>query len=245
MSTNLHHAPHARSRSRARRGGRVLVAVTAALGVVVASAVVASAHVRVIPGDPAASAWTTLTFRVPTESDTASTTRLEVALPTATPLLSVSTKPVPGWTATVEAATLPEPVEVGGATITTAPATVTWVADDDAAIAPGQFQEFEISAGPLPAEGTVFSFPATQTYSDGTVVEWDEVATEGEQEPERPAPGFTVTAASGEAPAADEASGADPLARALGGAGLALGLVAVGIAVLGRRRGTAPATDAA
>ncbi len=244
--------------ARPSRVRRTLVLV--ALGALVAlPAGPASAHVRVVPESTAAGGWSALTFRVPTESDTASTVALSVELPSDVPFLSVSTRPVPGWTATLERAPLPEPVDFYGTTLTEAPARVTWTVDDaQSAVAPGQFQEFEISVGPLPEDaGTVVVLPAEQTYSDGTVVRWADVAT-GDGEPEHPAPVLVVTEAEAEdeagaaapvaAPAEPErpsASGTvaatsrpDGLARALGGAGLLLGAAAVVIALVGRRSTT-------
>lgn len=249
-----------RPTGRRRRLHRALATGAAAVALVVAPAAAASAHVHVVPGSTAEGSYATLTFRVPTESDTASTTKLVVTLPTGTPLVSVSTRPVPGWTATVEQVTLPAPVDVAGTTITKAPGTVTWTAEPGAAIAPGQFQEFELSAGPLPAAGTELVFPAVQTYSDGSVVRWDQPST-GAQEPEHPAPAFTVTAAAGAgsgggagagahptaaaAPAPAAAAVADTTARTLGGTGLALGVVAVLLALAGllRQRRAPSAAD--
>lgn len=234
-------------RSLARLGATA--AVTFALAVIPVSA--ASAHVRVVPEKTTAGGWTVLTFRVPNESETAATSQVSVDLPTGTPLLSVSTKPVPGWTATVETAPLPEPVDFSGTELTEAPSRVVWIAQPGAEIADGQFQEFEVSAGPLPDAGTRLVLPAHQTYTDGTVVDWVDVAEEGADEPAHPAPELTTTEAAGDGHAADEAvveevaavtaagpttSEPDTLARVLGGAGLALGAVALVIALLGRRR---------
>ena len=151
-----------------RLGATTLVAL--ALAVIPVTA--ASAHVRVVPEQTTAGGWTVLTFRVPNESETAATSQVTVDLPTDTPLLSVSTKPLPGWTATVETAPLPEPVDFYGTELTEAPSRVVWTAQPGAEIADGQFQEFEVSAGPLPDAGTRLVLPAHQTYTDGTVVDW-------------------------------------------------------------------------
>lgn len=227
---------------------RLISTGVAAAALVVVPAIGASAHVRVVPESTAAGSWTALTFRVPTESETASTTGLAVELPTATPFLHVSVRPVPGWSASVEEGDLPEPVEIDGTTVTRAPLRVVWTATGDAAVAPGQFQEFAISAGPLPDEGTTVVLPAAQTYSDGTVVRWADVPT-GDDEPEHPAPVFKVTAADGSAhgagadehgaatPGATAAQGwSDPVARGLGAGALVLGAAAVMLALTGRRR---------
>jgi uncharacterized protein YcnI len=181
------------------RGLRRILATALAAGALwLLAALPASAHVHVEANDANAGGFAVLTFRVPNESDTAGTVRLEVTLPTDTPLLSVSTKPVPGWKASTAEAELPAPVEVSGTTVTKAVRTVTWTAQRGVQIGPGQFQEFAISVGPLPGPSTI-TLPATQTYSDGTVVAWDQPTPASGEEPEHPAPAFTVEPA-----AADE-----------------------------------------
>lgn len=236
-------APRTTTLVRAAAGG------TLAAALVLGSAVAASAHVHVDPATTDAGAYSVLTVRVPNESGTASTTQVSVDLPTDHPLTYVGIEPVAGWTAVVEEGDLPEPVEVGGATITRAPVRVVWTADG-AGIGDGEFQRFTVSAGPLPEAGTEVVLPAHQMYSDGSVVDWDELA-EGEAEPEYPAPVFTTTevadeehaAATAEPAAADTASTGtaagdegSALPAVLGGAGLAAGLVALVVAVLAWRR---------
>jgi len=245
----------AHRRPRAAAGAALATGLAAALVLLPAGA--ASAHVRVLPDSTAAGGWTVLTFRVPNESGTAATTSVTVDLPTATPLTSVATRPLPGWTATVEEGDLPQPVEVGGATLTRAPVRVVWTADGPG-IGDGEFQELELSVGPLPEAGTRLVLPAHQGYSDGTVVDWDDVADDG-AEPEHPAPELTTTAAADghgghDAPAAGDAAtasatpatpesaaasadgGADAPARTLGALGLAAGLAALVVALRARAR---------
>lgn len=53
---------------------------------------------------------------MPTESDTASTVKLQVELPTKTPLASVSVRPIPGWTATTTTTHLAQPIKTDGGT---------------------------------------------------------------------------------------------------------------------------------
>jgi len=236
----MHCTTPARTRPTSPTGSACRRTAAAALGaaLLVGLPTAADAHVRVIPDSTEAGSWTAMTFRVPNESADAQTVEVSVELPTDTPLLSVSTRPVPGWTATVERAALPEPLDLHGSTVTEAPVRVTWRADAGAGIGDGEFEEFRISAGPLPDEpGTRIVLPAAQTYSDGTVVRWDEVA-DGDEEPAHPAPQLVLTAPpegdEAEDTAADTAS-ADGVARALGGAGLGLGMVAVALALTGRR----------
>ena len=181
---------------------------------------------------------------MPNESDTASTRRLELRLPADTPFASVRIKPVEGWTAEVTEEELPEPVQVGEGAISEAASTVTWTADDEHVIDPGEFQTFTISVGPLPAEGTTLLLPVAQSYTDGRTVDWNEPAAEGHEEPAHPAPSLTVTAAEGGAdshggtPAAEEASATGNSSGALGWAGLVAGLLglAAGVAALVRTR---------
>ncbi len=178
------------------RGVRRLALGAALAGALLLPGVAASAHVHVHPDDTTSGAYSQLSFRVPNESSAASTVKLQIRLPQNAPFLSVRTRSLPGWTAIVEQAELPEPVQNGELTITKAPRTVTWTADAGAEIGPGQYQEFAMSVGPLPKPGTVL-LPAIQTYSDGKVVAWDQPTPASGEEPEHPAPQLTVTADEG------------------------------------------------
>lgn len=209
----------------------------------------ASAHVTVRADATASGGYAGLTFRVPNESDSASTDKLVVTLPQDKPLASVSARPVPGWKAEVKTEKLPKPVKANDMTITEAPRTITWTAKSKAdGIAPEEYQEFAISGGPLPEPGTL-GLPAEQSYTDGEVVDWAEEQKGGE-EPEHPAPTIEVTEAEedghgsaddeGEDVAASADSAAtdssDTLARTLGGLALVVAVVGAGVAVIGRRR---------
>lgn len=175
----------------------------------------ASAHVNVSPASTTAGGYTQLNFSVPSESDTALTEKIEVQLPTDSPFTSVRAKPVEGWTAEVVRGELPEPVEIDGATITEGVLSVIWTADsEEDQLTADEYQIFSLSVGRLPEEGTTVTLPAIQTYSDGSVSSWDEVAEEGAEEPESPAPSFVTTAETEEgghhgAEATDEAETAD------------------------------------
>lgn len=228
---------------------RALAAVPAT-AVLVLLPSVASAHVTVNPDSTAADSYSSLTFRVPTESDTASTEKLVVDLPTDTPFLSVTPRSLPGWDVEIEVEKLDEPFEVEGATVDEAPARITWTAEKGNEVPPHEYQEFAVRVGALPEEGTEIVLPAHQTYTDGTVVDWDDLVTDDGTEPEAPAPVFTTTAAEAEeghgmaAASDDDASEAaaagdevvDPVGRWLGAAGLVLGAAGLGAAVLTRRR---------
>jgi uncharacterized protein YcnI len=194
----------------------------------------ASAHVVVSPATAVGGSETQLTFRAPNEEATAHFIKLVIHLPAAQPLASLATLPIPGWTSSLSKSKLAKPITTDDGTATEYTSTITWTATDGG-VGPDQYQNFDVSAGPLPATGTM-TFTADQTYSDGTVVHWNEIAKKGAAEPENPAPTLTLTADAGA-----KASSSDGLARGLGIAGIVIGvtgLVAGGLA-LRRRNGAA------
>jgi uncharacterized protein YcnI len=183
------------------------------------------AHVQVNAEHAVRGAETILTFEVPNESDHgAKTTKLAVTLPN---VEEASTEEMPGWTAALDRDTAAGVVK-----------SVTWTATPpEPGIAPDQFALFRISVK-LPDSATA-SFPATQTYSDGQVVNWDQPTPAGGAEPEHPAPVLTLTTGPGEQqPAAQPAPKAAPddTARWLAGVGVVIGVIGVLLAVLGMRR---------
>jgi periplasmic copper chaperone A len=256
------------STNRFKRAG-VVLGVTALTGAaMLLGSGIASAHVsaKVLGETAAAGGYTKITFRVPNEDDKAGTVKLEVQLPTDTPISSVSTKPVPGWKAAITTVKLEKPIDVHGAEVTEAVSKVTWTANPGVRINPGEFGEFEISGGPLP-ETEHLVMPAIQTYDNKEVAAWDEPMEEGGEEPEHPAPMIEIgpaeegghhaaaPAASGEESgeshdvenAAAESS-SDDTARLLGGAGLVVGALGLGFGVgatMRARRATGSATAGA
>ncbi len=207
----------------------------------------ASAHVKVTPAATDEDGFSQVTFSVPNESATATTSKLEIKLPTDRPFTSVSVKPVDGWTVQVVTSTLPKPVATAsGSTVTKAASSVVWTADAAHQIGPDQYQTFSLSVGTLPAAGTTVALPAVQTYSDGSVVNWDQKTVAGQAEPEHPAPSFVTTSQATPAAATSEAPAAQPSDSAagiwgivLGSAGLVLGAVALALVLSGRRKASA------
>ncbi|MGW0215048.1 YcnI family copper-binding membrane protein [Micromonospora chokoriensis] len=211
------------------------LAITAAATAVLGFAGPASAHVTVNPKEATQGGYARVAFRVPNESDTASTNKLEVVLPENAPVGSVSTMPVPGWTVATEKRKVDPPIEVHGSQLTEAVSKITWTATGDAAVKPGQFQEFPVSMGPLPKVDTMV-FKVLQTYSDGTISRWIDDPAPGGEEPEHPAPVLTLAAAAPEGAASptaaavaapdrdDDDDEGNGLAVGLGVAGLVAGL---------------------
>jgi uncharacterized protein len=162
------------------------------------------------PGVVAGDSDATIVFRVPTESDTASTIGLKLQLPTNTPIAGVLVAPQQGWTATITQAKLAKPIQTDDGAITEVVSEVDWKADAGAGIKPGFFGQFTIIGGKLPDGVTTLTFKAIQSYSDGKQVAWIEQPAQGSNaEPEHPAPVLHLPAASG--------SGATPAGSASNG----------------------------
>lgn len=210
------------------------IAIAATVGTLAFPAA-AAAHVTLQPSEVPAGGFTRLDVRVPTERPDASTTKVEVQFPPG--FTTVSTEPVPGWTAKVARVKLAKPqVNDEGEKITDRVDTVTWTAAGQGGIGPGQFQDFGLSVAVPDKAGSSLTFKAVQTYSSGEVVRWI-----GPPDSEEPAPQVKLTAAEGEggaAPAAQQepASGGDDdggsdtlsiIALIVGAAGLAAGIAAL------------------
>ncbi|MFJ4891238.1 MULTISPECIES: YcnI family protein [unclassified Streptomyces] len=237
------------------------VGTVAASAVLVLSAAPAFAHVSVSPdGAAAKGGYAVVNFKVPNERDDASTTKLEVNLPTDHPLASVMPQPVQGWNVEVTKSKLDKPVTLHGEKIDEAVTKVTWTADGKG-IQPGFFQKFPLSVGALPEDTDQLVFKAIQTYDNKEVVRWIEPQKEGAEEPENPAPVLALSAATedhhgsagaedasdteksdGAAKDTDQAAassdGSDTTARVLGVVGIVVGALGVAYGVFANRRRT-------
>jgi uncharacterized protein YcnI len=235
-----------------RRAGVVVAATT--LGLLIGGGA-ASAHVTANLSGPAKKGgYTKITFRVPNEDQTAGTTKIEVAVPAEYGLTSLRTKPVAGWTAEIKK------TKAGDKDVATG---VVWTANPGTRIGPGEFGEFDISAGPLPKDIDMLVLPTTQTYDSGKVSAWDAPPAKDGAEPEHPAPTVPLVAGDpsgddhGTAPmhsgeessehgAEGHAASTDDTARLLGGSGLLVGALGLGFglgAMLRSRRAPAAAQE--
>jgi len=182
-------------RSQIKNAGRLLVVIAACAITTIFMVLHASAHVGVTPGEATQGGYGTFTIKVPNEDANASTTKLEIQFPDNAPFSEVRVKPKTGWTYKVEKKTLDNPVEINGTSVTEVVSTITW---EGGKIAPGEFDEFNISMGPLPATDKI-ELKALQTYDNGDIVRWVDETKEGEEEPEHPAPVIMLSkAAAGE-----------------------------------------------
>jgi uncharacterized protein YcnI len=186
-----------------RQHGRTVTVATgiaafSGLGLIFAGP--ALAHVTADAPGATQGGYATITFKVPTESDTASTVGLKVQLPTDNPIASISIQPKAGWTYTVKKGKPTTPLSNDDGPITEIITEIDWnVAAGNPGIKPGEFDGFVISAGPLPKVATV-TFKAVQEYSDGKIVSWIETPAAGSSaEPADPAPTIALAAATGSA----------------------------------------------
>jgi uncharacterized protein YcnI len=211
---------------------RVLIPGAATIALYVsADTAVAWAHVHASSDNAVRGGTAIVTFEVPNESNTgAATTALTVTLPN---VASAATEAMPGWTAKLDR-------DATSGTVRS----VTWTAAPNGGIQSDQFALFRISVQ-LPDADAV-SFPAAQTYSDGSVVKWDQPTLPGGSEPEHPVPVLTLAAGAGvphehhAPPGAMASTGqskapADNTARVLGGVALVVGALGVCLALVRRR----------
>ena len=238
---------------------KVLGAAGLVAALVVAIAAPAFAHVTTDPASAPKGGEISLGFRVPNEEGSANTTQVEIDFDTAHPILGIDVEPLPGWTSRVTNRTLNPPVQTDDGPVTEAVSQIVW---SGGSISPGQFQEFWVLAQQLPTNTDQAVFKALQTYSNGDIVRWIDPVQPGQPAPDHPTPILTLTAPQSDSGAttnttAAKASGASSpqaaavdtsklakqssvhTAEAIAIAGLivgALGLIAAGFALVGRRR---------
>jgi periplasmic copper chaperone A len=233
--------------ARARTLRRAAAVVGSAAAGVLLVSVPALAHITTTPDSAAAGSAAVLTFHVPNEEAGADTTQLDMRIPTDHPIAQLLVKPVPGWTISVRTVTLQKPVVTDDGQFTQAVSEVIW---SGGRIRPGQFQDFTVSADPLPQGVSELVFKAIQTYSNGNVVRWIDLPQAGQPAPDHPAPVLTLTTSTSTSTSATKATarartvavapvapGSDGAARVLAIAGLVVSLLALVVARWGRSAG--------
>lgn len=210
----------------------------------------AVAHVTIQPGEWEAGAFARMALRVPNERDDAETTSVTVQFPES--VLTARFQAHPFCEREVEREELDQPVEE----ITERIVSVTWTCDP--AIATDGFEEFGMSFQ-IPEDtqtGDEILFPAVQVYSSGEEVGWVDPDPEADlpaprivvvapEEEAEPAPAATTTEATEEAAAVPAVSADDDddsmatIAIVFGIAGLAAGLIALGVALFRKPKPTA------
>jgi periplasmic copper chaperone A len=221
---------------------RLILTLAAVGATALAAPAAAQAHLTVSPSSAPAGADSEELIRVPNESETASTIKVDVQLPPG--FVSASYEAQPGWKVRVVRQKLAKPVQTDDGPVSEEVRRITWTGDGSAQgrIAPGQFMDFPLAVTIPGKAGDTLTFKALQTYSDGKVVRW--IGPAGSDEP---APQLAVTAAAKEgaatgapapakpAAASGSSSGSDTLAVVALIVGV-LGLLAGGAALLATRR---------
>lgn len=222
----------------------VPAAAVLALGLSLGVAGPASAHVTATPTETAAGAYTVATFSVGHGCEGSPTTSVAIQLPDS--VYAVTPTRNPYYTVEKQMETLDEPItDAHGNEVTERVAQVVYTAETP--LPDGQRDTFELSFQiPADAAGQTVTFPAIQTCEQGETA-WTEVAEEGAEEPEHPAPAFAVTEATDDAHGAAETDtepvaaedDSDDSGNGLAIAGLVAGLagLALGGVALARTRG--------
>jgi uncharacterized protein YcnI len=193
---------------------------------------VAQAHVTVHPNALPAGGFTVIGIQVPNERDKASTVRVDVQFPNG--IYVASPAVLPGWNARVITKKLPKPVEIEpGFSVSSR---IDRVVFSGGRIGPGRFLSFPVSIkAPAVKAGTLLTFKALQTYSNGEIVRWI-----GNPSADAPAPQVLVRPAS--SPVLDYPAGAGAAKQGMGKTltgfvfGLPLGALGAYLALRRRRQ---------
>lgn len=176
---------------RFRRVVRAAVVASAAAGVMIFGAGIASAHVTVDPSTTAAGAYAVLAFSIPHGCDGSATTQVAIKIPDG--VTSVTPTVNPNWTIEKKMETLATPIDDGhGGQVTERVDQVVYTAVTPL---PADMRDvFELSVKLPDTAGERLVFPAVQTCEVGETA-WIETAADGQPEPDHPAPFVTLTAA--------------------------------------------------
>jgi hypothetical protein len=155
---------------------RLVPFVGLVLGLVVATAGVASAHTGWKPDAAAPGSIASLTLSVAAENDSAGTVKVELFFPEGVEFTTIEPSAPPGWN-----------VEESKVTIgsDTGPRSIGWSRPSGPA---GESPQLPIRLGPFPDQRGQVQFKVVQTYADGTVARWISDWPAGAPEPEMPGP---------------------------------------------------------
>lgn len=150
---------------------RVLAATSTTLLVSVACLLTltpaASARATITPDKAHGGSTETFAIRLSNERSVPST-RLELAFPKDVVIPEVKVEELAGWDAKITMRPLDPPVTIGGQEFDEAVASIVWTGGE---VRPKWFEQFLVTAGPLPPKGRLV-LTAAQGYQDGTVDRW-------------------------------------------------------------------------
>jgi uncharacterized protein YcnI len=211
------------------------VTLGAALAGMVAFAAPAAADVTVTPPLAPKGGNAKLSFQVAEDRPGAYTTKVELVPPEATPIGEIYPMSIDDWAPMTTNRELGQPAElIHGTTTTEVVASITWTRVTPPAPGAAKPVVLAVSLGPMPQAESV-AFTVVQTYSDGTVVRWEDAPAAGGTKAAHPAPVVTLVNADpasgdsqgqGNAPAAVADKGGDGGSSGLLTGGLVLGLLA-------------------
>lgn len=221
-------------RTPARLSTKTTALTGALLGAGLLLAGPASAHVGISPSDGHAGSYTVATLSVPHGCDGSATTKIAIKIPDE--LLSVTPTRNPLYEVTKKVAKLAAPAkDKHGNEVTERVDQVVYTANTP--LPDGYRDTFELSFQVPDVAGKTLYFPTIQTCEKGQTA-WVEIAPEGAEEPEHPAPSLTVLpaeegdehgAAVTTATLETAAAKTDGDSGTLGAAGLAAGVISLGL----------------
>ncbi|WP_194908584.1 YcnI family copper-binding membrane protein [Catenulispora rubra] len=122
-------------------------------------------------------------------------------------------------------------------TVTQVVSELTW---SGGALAPGQYQGFHVMLGKLPDDTKQLVFKAVQTYTNGDVVRWINLAQAGQPAPDHPAPLLVLTSPS----TGSGTTGAQTLGG-IGGVGIGVGVAGLAVGAFGMSKARRKSSDSA
>jgi uncharacterized protein YcnI len=170
---------------------RILIA-GAGLVALLAAASVGSAHIEPLVGHASAGSFIPFTLGVPHGCDGSPTKSITVSMPAG--VIYAKPQPKQGWKLSMTKGKLPEGGTLFGEKVTTGVRTVTW---SGGALKDDQWDSFTVYLMVPSKVGKTIYFPVVQRCAKG-VTRWIQIPQKGKPEPEHPAPGLTITKATGE-----------------------------------------------
>jgi uncharacterized protein YcnI len=181
---------------------RLPIGLACAVTLALASAAAASAHARISPPVSLANTLQLYSLAVPTEKANAFTTKVVLTVPTGFSIDSFV--PAPGWSRVLQQS---------GSGASAVIQQVTWTGGH---VPTGEDALFQFLGEP--ASSGTYSFQVVQTYSDGSIVDWN-----GSESSANPAPTIEAKSSLG----GGGTSTLTIVALVVGGVGVVLGVVAL------------------